>query len=96
MDKMNASKKTARALLALEGKVPSTLYHDLWTMHVALYARAIAEEYPTFGKTFRFYCDVQEGLAKDYEKMGECERASKYRLAIVRTAARLLKKKEGK
>ena len=96
MDKMNASKKTARALLALEGKVPSTLYRDLWTMHVALYARAIAEEYPTFGKTFRFYCHLQMELAADYSRIGEPEKARAYRLAVVRTAARLLKKKEGK
>ena len=96
MDKMNYSEQTKKALLALERKVPPALYRNLWNMHVALYAHAIAEAYPTFGKTFRFYCELQEGLAKDYNRMGEPEKASKYRLAVVRTAARLLKKKEGK
>ena len=93
MNRMNYSEQTKKALLTVERKVPSALYRNLWNMHVALYAHAIAMEYPTFGKTFRFYCEVQEGLAKDYDKIGECERAGKYRMAIVRTAARLLKKR---
>ena len=96
MNKMTYSEQTKKALLALEGKVKPTLYRNLWSMHVALYARAIAEEYPTFGKTFRTYCDVRMTLASDYSRMGDSEKASKYRLAVVRTAARLLKKKEGK
>ena len=96
MNKREYSEETKKILLALEGKVPNRLYRNLWEMHVALYARALAEEYPTYGKTFRLYCSVQMNLARDYDKIGECNRASKYRLAIVRSAARLLKKKEGK
>lgn len=96
MDKMEYSKKTEKTFLDMEGKVPSALYCNLWLMHVALFSRAISDKYPTTGKTFSFYCRLQMGLAADYDRMGEPEKAKAYRLAVVRTAARLLKKKEGK
>lgn len=96
MDKMEYSKKTKEAFLAMEGKVPSALYRNLWVMHVALFSRGIAHTYPTTGKTFSFYCRLQMDLAADYSRLGELEKARAYRLAVIRTAARLLKKKEGK
>ena len=87
------SEQTKKALLTLERKVPPVLYKNLWHTHVALYARAIAMEYPTAGKTFTFFCRLQMSLAADYNRMGEVEKARAYRLAVVRAAARLLKKK---
>lgn len=96
MDKMEYSKKTEKAFLEMAGKVPSRLYRNLWETHVALFSRAIYDRYPTTGKTFCFYCRLQMELAADYSRIGEPEKARAYRLAVVRTAARLLKKKEGK